>query len=133
MNLEVYDAQFEDILEGRNVLPPYDSPDYVHYVKMNQTRASRLTRKGKILPKLQNLIEQIDQDMNWLLITEPWCGDAAHCHPFVARFADMNEHITLEFQNRDAPESEINKYLTCLLYTSPSPRDLSTSRMPSSA
>ena len=33
MNLEVYDAQFEDILEGRNVLPPYDSPDYVHYVK----------------------------------------------------------------------------------------------------
>ena len=25
------------------------------------------------------------------------------------------------------------KYITCLLYTSPSPRDLSTSRMPSSA
>ena len=28
---------------------------------------------------------------------------------------------------------EINKTETCLLYTSPSPRDLSTSRMPSSA
>ena len=27
----------------------------------------------------------------------------------------------------------IAKYLDCLLYTSPSPRDLSTSRMPSSA
>ena len=27
----------------------------------------------------------------------------------------------------------IAKYLNCLLYTSPSPRDLSTSRMPSSA
>ena len=27
----------------------------------------------------------------------------------------------------------INKDLDCLLYTSPSPRDLSTSRMPSSA
>ena len=27
----------------------------------------------------------------------------------------------------------IKKYITCLLYTSPSPRDLSTSRMPSSA
>ena len=26
-----------------------------------------------------------------------------------------------------------NKYVICLLYTSPSPRDLSTSRMPSSA
>ena len=29
--------------------------------------------------------------------------------------------------------SEMGKYLDCLLYTSPSPRDLSTSRMPSSA
>ena len=33
------------------------------------------------------------------------------------------------------PEDELNyfKVTTCLLYTSPSPRDLSTSRMPSSA
>ena len=30
-------------------------------------------------------------------------------------------------------DSEAEKILTCLLYTSPSPRDLSTSRMPSSA
>ena len=29
--------------------------------------------------------------------------------------------------------SEIEKFISCLLYTSPSPRDLSTSRMPSSA
>ena len=29
--------------------------------------------------------------------------------------------------------SKITKYTGCLLYTSPSPRDLSTSRMPSSA
>jgi len=28
---------------------------------------------------------------------------------------------------------EIGRFLPCLLYTSPSPRDLSTSRMPSSA
>ena len=30
-------------------------------------------------------------------------------------------------------EQKINNDITCLLYTSPSPRDLSTSRMPSSA
>ena len=30
-------------------------------------------------------------------------------------------------------ETDILHYTTCLLYTSPSPRDLSTSRMPSSA
>ena len=30
-------------------------------------------------------------------------------------------------------EEDAEKYIDCLLYTSPSPRDLSTSRMPSSA
>eukprot|EP00831_Metopus_contortus_P057823 TRINITY_DN50136_c0_g1_i2.p2 TRINITY_DN50136_c0_g1~~TRINITY_DN50136_c0_g1_i2.p2 ORF type:complete len:111 (+),score=30.81 TRINITY_DN50136_c0_g1_i2:64-396(+) len=30
-------------------------------------------------------------------------------------------------------KNEVNHYKDCLLYTSPSPRDLSTSRMPSSA
>ena len=38
------------------------------------------------------------------------------------------EYISIR---RSCPE--LNKALTCLLYTSPSPRDLSTSRMPSSA
>ena len=37
-------------------------------------------------------------------------------------------------QIRDELATDINQLLkTCLLYTSPSPRDLSTSRMPSSA
>ena len=40
----------------------------------------------------------------------------------------FNDHNEVYFRNLE------NKYLkTCLLYTSPSPRDLSTSRMPSSA
>ena len=30
-------------------------------------------------------------------------------------------------------DGSVGRYLPCLLYTSPSPRDLSTSRMPSSA
>ena len=33
----------------------------------------------------------------------------------------------------DGERETLGLYLTCLLYTSPSPRDLSTSRMPSSA
>ena len=42
-----------------------------------------------------------------------------------------------EINSKKISESEISQFAqegdTCLLYTSPSPRDLSTSRMPSSA
>ena len=38
-----------------------------------------------------------------------------------------------EYPNDNYPSIDNGKYAGCLLYTSPSPRDLSTSRMPSSA
>ena len=41
--------------------------------------------------------------------------------------------IAIPFGAFAAGEKTKGRYKTCLLYTSPSPRDLSTSRMPSSA
>ena len=46
---------------------------------------------------------------------------------------DRNEPGDLRFGPCVIEDVESWKYLFCLLYTSPSPRDLSTSRMPSSA
>ena len=42
------------------------------------------------------------------------------------------KHMELEIRRRESTGAGANTY-NCLLYTSPSPRDLSTSRMPSSA
>ena len=44
--------------------------------------------------------------------------------------ASTNDDAKVYLPNQS---SELSIHLTCLLYTSPSPRDLSTSRMPSSA
>ena len=49
---------------------------------------------------------------------------------------DTNKHLVSEFTDvgNKRMRNWIAGYITsCLLYTSPSPRDLSTSRMPSSA
>ena len=52
---------------------------------------------------------------------------------------DIAEHTRLSYANLTALEAGNFEslpgigYIPCLLYTSPSPRDLSTSRMPSSA
>ena len=50
--------------------------------------------------------------------------------PDVAAFIQQ-ESLTPEELNRSI--SKFNQYITCLLYTSPSPRDGLLSRMPSSA
>lgn len=112
MNLAEYEKQFEDILEGNNTNYPYDSEDYINYVKMNQRRMKRWEKTAKILPELRETLANIDQSMNWVLITEPWCGDAAHSHSFIKKTAALNSNITLSIQNRDAENSEIDNYLT---------------------
>ena len=46
---------------------------------------------------------------------------------------DYNEISSGNFHDKWFKELENNDYIDCLLYTSPSPRDLWISRMPSSA
>ena len=59
-----------------------------------------------------------------------------HGEPFEGTDDDWNQYLHSMLPN-DADEAQLQEYFKeewiCLLYTSPSPRDLSTSRMPSSA
>jgi hypothetical protein len=57
-------------------------------------------------------IRAIDQPQTWIVITEPWCGDAAPMLPFIARLAEENPLITLDIQFRDHPPFLIEHYLT---------------------
>ena len=41
--------------------------------------------------------------------------------------------VTIQTEAPGLTAEEVEQYITCLLYTSPSPRDGATSRMPSSA
>lgn len=112
MKIIAYDKQFDLILEGKNTAEPYDSEDYINYVKMNKARIKRWRKTGKILDELEQKIKQIENPQKWILITEPWCGDAAHSQPFIEKLAAINPFVSLEIQNRDAPGSEIDSYLT---------------------
>ncbi len=112
MKVAEYEKQFQEILDGDNRNYPYDSDDYVNYVKLNQSRIKRWRKKGEILPELEATISNVKQAVNWVLITEPWCGDAAHSHVFIEKMASLNPKINLTVQNRDAPGSEIDNYLT---------------------
>ena len=52
----------------------------------------------------------------------------------IQALATSPQWLTTKVYIEGAPEVDVKeKYPGCLLYTSPSPRDLSTSRMPSSA
>jgi len=110
MNFDSYIAHFEDVLA--HPIPPYDNPDYYNYAKLNWSRMNRWLKHGKLDEELKTIISSIEKPMKWLIITEPWCGDAAHVTPFLQMAAALNPKITVEYELRDQEPFQINQYLT---------------------
>ncbi len=111
MTFENYLAGFKEILNDENPSAPYDDPMYLDYTKMNSSRVNRWLKQGIILPEMKTHLENLKQKQKWVLITEHWCGDAAHIVPFLFMMATMSPFVELEIQLRDS-DSEIDTYLT---------------------
>lgn len=107
-----YLNKFEYLLQQETHEAPYDDPAFLDYVKLNHSRLQRWLKKGEIKEELKTTIKSIDQKQTWYLITEPWCGDAAHSAPFVFLMTEENPNITLKVVLRDTPPFMIDDYLT---------------------
>lgn len=106
-----YTDYFDSILNDPDPKAPYDNPDYMDYTKLNHKRSSRWLKHGEILPQMKEAVSRIKEKQQWILITEPWCGDAAHSVPFIKMISDLSDKIELTLQLRDSG-SEIDNYLT---------------------
>lgn len=84
----------------------------IHYTQMSQQRMKRWLKTGKLLPDLEQKLSEIKEAQTWIIITEAWCGDAAHAFMFIQKMADCNEHIALEWKLRDEHPELIDKHLT---------------------
>ncbi|MBL7761161.1 MAG: thioredoxin family protein [Sediminibacterium sp.] len=92
--------------------PPYNNADYLEYTKLNASRKSRWLKTQSISEGLKQVVSYIKSPQNWIVITEPWCADAAHNIPFIILAARENPLISLSFELRDSPPNRIEQYLT---------------------
>ena len=112
MNYQTYQELFETILSDKHPLHPYDEPAYINYTKLNQSRMKRWDKHLELNEALVEKIKSLTSKQHWIIITEPWCGDASHIIPFLMRLAEQNELITYDLQLRDSPPFLIESYLT---------------------
>ena len=112
MNFKEYLAYFEAVLANTEQYPAYTDPEYYNYTKLNWSRNNRWMKRFEVSAELKEKINAIAQPQTWILITEPWCGDAAHSVPQIAKIAELNPQITLDIQLRDTEPFLIDQYLT---------------------
>ncbi len=72
----------------------------------------RLDKHTKLSEGTKLKIEKVQKDFTWLVLTEGWCGDAAHTLPVINKFAESNTKIDLKVVLRDENEDLMNSFLT---------------------
>lgn len=112
MNYQQYQQLFDDILSSESLPYPYNDEMYLSYTKLNRSRMRRWDKQLVLGGRLVTKLKQIKLPQQWLIITEPWCGDAAHILPFVIQMVAQNDLLTYDIILRDSEPFLIESYLT---------------------
>lgn len=112
MSFEEYMTLFEEILANENPIEPYNDAEYFNYTKLNLARSKRWLKRGKLNEETIAAVTSINKPQTWIVITEPWCGDASHLVPFIHLMAKENPLIQVMYELRDQEPNRINSYLT---------------------
>jgi len=114
MDFTSYLDYFQAIVENKDGKLPelYQDPEYFEYTKLNWSRVNRWMKTGKLLDGTVAKLKTINTPQNWIVITEPWCGDASHIVPFIELMSRENDLISVSYELRDSEPFRINNYLT---------------------
>jgi len=88
------------------------SEELLNYSMLNDKRMSRLDKKIKLSETTIERLNKVQKEQTWLLITEGWCGDAAHILPVMNKMSAENENINLKVVLRDENLELMNQFLT---------------------
>lgn len=112
MTYQVYRDLVDRLYNEEKTTGPDQSEAMVHYTKMNRQRMKRLDKTVDLLPEIKEGLHGLKGKHRWLVLTESWCGDAAHIVPVLNKMTEENESIELRFILRDEHLDVMDEHLT---------------------
>lgn len=91
---------------------PEKSAERIDFTKLNSQRMHRL---DKTIVLAQNTLQSLNTlrcRINWLVLSESWCGDAAQNVPVLAKMAEASPFIELRVILRDEHLDIMDQFLT---------------------
>ena len=83
-----------------------------NYTMLNDRRMKRWDKTLKVSDEQVDLINQSNKKITWLVLTESWCGDAAHLMPVMNKVASLNDSLDFKVVLRDENLELMNSFLT---------------------
>ncbi len=106
-----YNLLFEELVkEGKTT--GEISEEKINYTRLNFSRTKRLDKTVSIQEIHSNKINDLNAKQTWLVISEPWCGDAAHTLPILNKISSESNNIDLKIVLRDENPKLMNAFLS---------------------
>jgi hypothetical protein len=96
-------AQLEAKKENEKIL---------NYIYLNVKRMQRISKQYEPAPYLVKLVQKMNRPVTWLVITEGWCGDAAHVLSILDNLSKVSFKPTLKIILRDDHPELMDEFLT---------------------
>ncbi|WP_147677208.1 thioredoxin family protein [Algibacter pacificus] len=109
---QVYRDLVKQLVEKNGNTGPEQKEDLANYTKLNDKRMKRWDKTIKISEGDKKQIEAFEKKTTWLVITESWCGDAAHVLPAINKIAELNDNIDMKVVLRDENLELMDAFLT---------------------
>ncbi|RZK50844.1 MAG: thioredoxin family protein [Pedobacter sp.] len=113
LSYPVYKQLIVDLLAAQKTTGQDHSEFMLHYSKMNLQRMNRVEKTTELLPELSTYLKSFNKPLNFLVITEGWCGDAAQIVPVIQKMVEVNPQLfNLRCVLRDENLELIDAHLT---------------------
>lgn len=107
-----YRAEVEEFVAKNSTSGNEKTEALIDYTMLNDRRMRRWDKTVKVSEEVKAKVATYKRNITWLVLTESWCGDAAHVIPVINKIAELSPHIDLKLVYRDKNESLMNAFLT---------------------
>ena len=101
MSYEEFKALMKDLSDQSKTTGAEQKDSLIDYTKMNHRRIKRWDKTYKLSGEAHTQLTNLNKKIEWLVLTESWCGDAAPSLPVMNKFAEMSPNLQLGILLRD--------------------------------
>lgn len=109
---DTYFKLMKDMVASTNPPGLYADPKMQRYTESNLQRTNLVLDKMVLNQKLYNALSDLQEEWVWLVISEPWCGDASWGMTALHLIASATDKIELKILLRDEYPQIIAAYQT---------------------
>jgi hypothetical protein len=122
MNIEInpqktqnFNEYLEEIVEdvaNSEHLDDSELPPMMGYTRLNLKRKKKWMKIFKPNEEMTRVMDSLEQNEKWVVLTESWCGDAAQNLPQLYKISELSDQVSLLILKRDENLDIMDQFLT---------------------